>query len=59
MQDLVIRFIDLKPGQPALFYIWGRSYEFDIYNTWEMFADICQNLSNHDDVFHGTNREVF
>lgn len=59
MQDLVKTFLDLKSDKPALFYIWGHSYEFDIYNTWEMFTDICKDLSNRDDVFYGTNREVF
>ena len=59
MQDLVKTFIDLKPDKPALFYVWGHSYEFDIYNTWEVFADICKDLSNRNDVFYGTNKEVF
>ena len=59
MHELVKTFIDLKPDKPSLFYIWGHSYEFAIYNTWEMFEDICKDLSNRYDVFYGTNREVF
>ena len=59
MHELVKAFIDLKPDKPSLFYVWGHSYEFDIYNTWEMFTDICKDLSNRDDVFYGTNRNVF
>lgn len=58
LQELVRRFIDLKADTPALFYIWGHSYEFDAQNTWERFEDICKDLSNRDDVFYGTNREV-
>ncbi len=58
LQELVKDFVDLKPTQPALFYIWGHSYEFDIENTWELFRDICRDLSGHSDIFYGTNRQV-
>lgn len=58
LYELVKKFIDLKTEKPALFFIWGHSYEFDAQNTWEQFEDVCKDLSNRDDVFYGTNREV-
>ena len=57
-EKLVKDFIDLKTDKPALLYIWGHSYEFDVENTWERFEDICRDLSHRDDIFYGTNREV-
>ena len=59
LQELVKAFIDLKTDKPALLYIWGHSYEFDAEKSWEKFEDICKDLSNRDDIFYGTNRDVF
>lgn len=58
LQEMVQTFIDLETDKPALFYIWGHSYEFDEENTWELFEDICRDLSNRDDIFYGTNKDV-
>jgi peptidoglycan/xylan/chitin deacetylase (PgdA/CDA1 family) len=57
-EKLVRAFIDLKPEKPALFYVWGHAFEFDEENTWQLFEDICKDLSNRDDIFYGTNKEV-
>ncbi len=51
-------FINLKPDKPQIFYIWGHSYEFDIDNTWDRFEEFCKFVSNKEDIFYGTNREV-
>ena len=59
LQEMVQTFSDLKTDKPALFYIWGHSYEFDEENTWELFEDICRDLSNRDDIFYGTNKDIF
>ena len=58
LHELVKEFIDLQTDKPALLYIWGHSYEFDAEKSWETFEDICKDLSNRDDIFYGTNREV-
>ena len=58
MMDLAREFIDLKTDKPAVFYVWGHSYEFDADNSWDDFENICKDLSGRDDVFYGTNREV-
>lgn len=58
MFRLADEFIALKPDSPKLFYIWGHSYEFDIYDYWEKFEELCQKISGHDDIFYGTNKEV-
>lgn len=52
-------FINLKTDEPKLFYIWGHSYEFDIDDSWDKFEEFCKLISGKDDIFYGTNREVF
>ena len=58
MENLVRTFIDLKPEQPTIFYIWGHSYEFDAKDEWALFEEYCKALSRRDDIFYGTNREI-
>jgi peptidoglycan/xylan/chitin deacetylase (PgdA/CDA1 family) len=57
--DLIHQFLSLNNDQPQLLYIWGHSYEFDVDDNWEIIEEICQLLSNHPDIFYGTNKEVF
>lgn len=53
------KFINLQTNEPAVFYIWGHSYEFDIYpERWAMFEEFCKLISRKDDIFYGTNREI-
>ena len=58
MLDLAQEFIHLKPDTPKLFYIWGHSYEFDIFDTWDKFDEFCSIISGKDDIFYGINSEV-
>ena len=51
-------FIDLKPDTPKLFYIWGHSFEFDIYNDWDKFEEFLKLISAREDIYYGTNKEV-
>ena len=52
-------FLDLQADKPQIYYIWGHSYEFDIDNTWDKFEEFCKMMSGRDDIFYGTNRQVF
>lgn len=57
--DLAEKFINLKTDTPKIFYIWGHSYEADIETiSWERFEEFCKFISNKDDIFYGTNRQV-
>ncbi len=51
-------FLKLKPDTPKLFYIWGHSYEFDVFDDWDKFEDFLKLISGKEDIFYGTNREV-
>ena len=56
--ELAEQFLADDGEDPLLFYIWGHAYEFDIFENWDRFEELCKLLSGHSDVFYGTNREV-
>ena len=56
--ELGERFLALKPDLPQCLYGWGHSYEFDIRDEWDRFEEFCAMMSEKDDIFYGTNREV-
>ena len=59
MIELAEKFLKLKTDKPSVFYIWGHSYELDIFNTWEKFEEFLKLISGKKDIFYGTNKEVF
>lgn len=58
MEKMADDFLALDAKSPAIFYIWGHAYEFDIKNTWDRFESFLARISGKDDIFYGTNREV-
>lgn len=56
---LIDEFVELSTDTPKLLYIWGHSYEFDLFNNWELAEEICRRISCKKDIFYGTNRECF
>lgn len=58
--ELGEKFINLKSDKPQVFYIWGHSYEMDAQCiSWKEFEDFCKLISNRDDIFYGTNGQIF
>ena len=59
MMQLGEQFVALQPETPKLFYIWGHSYEMDYSGDyWVKLEDFFKLISNKDDIFYGTNKEV-
>ena len=59
LMDLGERFVELKPDKPQVFYIWGHSYEMDLAGDyWVKLEDFFKLISNRDDIFYGTNKEI-
>lgn len=56
--ELTDKFLEDSDDQ-KLFYIWGHSYEFDAYNSWDRFEEFCKKISGRDDVLYATNIEVY
>ena len=60
LTDIVRRFLESSSDAPQLLYIWGHAYELDTHwIPWEKFEEVCRMLAHHDDIFYGTNSEVF
>ncbi|MGN1052317.1 MAG: polysaccharide deacetylase family protein [Candidatus Scatosoma sp.] len=58
--ELADKFINLKADQPQVFYIWGHAYEMDAeYITWQEFEEFCKLISRKNDIFYGTNGQIF
>ncbi len=60
MFELGKQFVEMKTDVPQIFYIWGHTYEFDCGHStnWESIEEFFKLISNRDDIFYGTNREV-
>ena len=57
--ELGEKFVKLNPESPQIFYIWGHSYELDIEpDNWDKIEEFFKLISNKDDIFYGTNKEV-
>ncbi len=44
---------------PALFYLWGHSYEFDNNNNWDMIESFLDKAANRSDIWYATNIEIY
>ena len=59
MMELGREFVDLKAETPKVFYVWGHSYEMDMVGDfWVRLEEFFKLISNRDDIFYGTNKEV-
>lgn len=52
-------FVEINPESPKVLYIWGHSYEMDCgADYWVKLEEFFKLISNKEDIFYGTNREV-
>jgi peptidoglycan/xylan/chitin deacetylase (PgdA/CDA1 family) len=59
MMQLGREFVEFKPKEPKVFYIWGHSYEMDYgADYWVKLEEFFELISNKEDIFYGTNKEV-
>ncbi len=59
MMRLGEQFVSLTPETPKIFYIWGHSYEMDYGSDyWVKLEEFFKLISNKDDIFYGTNRDI-
>lgn len=61
LNELADKFIALESNKPQLFYIWGHTYEMDQGEKidWEKFERFCEKIAGKEDIFYGTNSQVF
>lgn len=59
LMEMGKQFIAMTPDKPQIFYIWGHAYEMDYApGDWDKLEEFFRLISNHDDIFYGTNKEV-
>ena len=56
--NLADEFLNYDGNEDKIFYIWGHAYEFDFENTGDKFETFLKLISNKEDIFYGTNKEV-
>jgi len=60
MMELGQAFVESDPDTPQIFYVWGHSYEMDFEEDyWVRLEDFFRLVSGKDDIFYGTNKEIF
>ena len=59
-EKLAKDFLALETEKPQIFYMWGHSYELDAdKKLWTDFERFCEMIAGRDDIFYGTNDQVF
>ncbi len=56
LMELADAFIRAEPEEDMLFYIWGHSFEFEKYQSWQRLIDFCCFIANRPDIIYATNR---
>ncbi|MBQ8298074.1 MAG: polysaccharide deacetylase family protein [Ruminococcus sp.] len=57
--ELLEEFLNYDGENPAVFCVWGHSYEFDRDGNWELIERFCKEISDRSDIFYGTNSEIY
>ncbi len=53
------QFLNSSPDRPQILTVYGHSYAYDYEpRSWDIFEEFCAYISNRQDVFYGTTREV-
>lgn len=58
VMEMLDEFLAYEGDVPAMFCLWGHSYEFDVDNNWELIEEFCQKAAFKEDIFYGTNSEI-
>ena len=48
----------LQPKNLKIFYIWGHSYELDMFHEHEKIFKLYEMLANKEDTWYATNGEI-
>ena len=60
LMELATGFANAKiAAGPALFYLWGHSYEFDDNDNWNVIEEFAAYIGNREDIWYATNIEIF
>lgn len=60
LMELARSFVeDFKYWAPAMFYLWGHSYEFDNDNNWNVIEKFAEYIGNRDEIWYATSIEIY
>jgi len=59
MWELGRKFLELTPEKEQVFNIFGHAYEFDAYDLWGRMDEFLSMMSEKEDIFYGTYKEIF
>lgn len=60
LMELVEKFLVCNPKkEPALFYLWGHSYEFEKDNNWYVIEQFSSYIGQKEDIWYATNIEIY
>ncbi len=55
---LAERFLAAEEERDQLFFVWGHSFEFDKYDSWDRFQRFCDLIAGRAGIQYVTNREI-
>lgn len=59
LMDLAKEFVELKPNEKKVFYIWGHTYEFVSEEDWTRFEDFLKFMKAHEEeIYFCSNKEA-
>ena len=59
LRELGERFVNENPERdPALFYLWGHAYEFEMHDNWNVIEDFLAEIGGKSDIWYATNGEI-
>ncbi len=44
---------------PAMFYLWGHTYEFEANDNWNVIEEFCEFMGGREDIWYATNIEIY
>ncbi len=60
LMELARRFVESDwSSTPALFYLWGHSYEFEMHGNWNVIEEFARYAGNRETVWYATNIEIY
>lgn len=48
-----------KRKYPALFYVWGHTFEFERDDNWEIIEEFVEYIGNREEIWYATNIEIY
>ena len=60
LMELAHKFVENagKRG-PALFYLWGHSYEFEDHDNWNVIEEFAEYIGGREEIWYATNIEIY